>query len=88
VPLSIAAFAGMRREGKRRLRLFEAQPSFQRPGNSEKRKGARRAGTAGCPFLAPSFGQAVNRRQFGMPTKEGGLFMKKALKYLGKPSRS
>ncbi|MFC1844441.1 hypothetical protein ACFLZ5_06580 [Thermodesulfobacteriota bacterium] len=32
--------------------------SFQRPDNIEKHKGARRAGTDGVPFLAPSFGQA------------------------------
>ena len=32
--------------------------SFQRPVNSEKRKEAQRAGAVGCPFLAPSFGQA------------------------------
>ena len=37
--------------------------SFQRPVNSEKHKAAQRAGTVGCPFLAPSFGQ----------TKEGGI---------------
>jgi hypothetical protein len=44
------------------LDLSEAKPSFQRPVNSEKRKVAFKAGTVGCPFLAPSFGQ----------TKEGG----------------
>jgi len=32
--------------------------SFQRPDNIEKHKGARRAGTDGVLFLAPSFGQA------------------------------
>jgi len=40
------------------LNLFEMQPSFQRPINSEKRKAARRAGITGCLFLASSFGQA------------------------------
>ena len=50
----------------RKMTLDLSEPpkavSFQRPVNSEKRKAARSDGTAGCLFLAPSFGQ----------TKEGG----------------
>jgi hypothetical protein len=55
------------RSGCRKMTLDLFEPpqavSFQRPVNSEKRKIARRAGTVGCLFLAPSFGQ----------TKEGGI---------------
>jgi hypothetical protein len=41
------------------LDLFEPPKavSFQRPAKSEKRKEARKAGSARCPFLASSFRQ-------------------------------
>jgi len=69
VPLSIAAADGIKT-----LDLFEPPQavSFQHPVNSEKypsnrginfRYPPQADGTAGCSFLAPSFGQA----------KEGGI---------------